>query len=97
LDRNVTTIRKYTEVLLDASKEVGIDISADKRNIFFARVQWKTTVLKCFCDLKNGVFSDVTPCGSCKNRHFGGVTAVKTSNLTFCDLVHSLLSSYGLS
>jgi hypothetical protein len=21
---------------------------------------------------KNGVFWDVTPCGSCKNRHFGG-------------------------
>jgi hypothetical protein len=22
--------------------------------------------------MKNGVFSDVTPCGSCKNRRFGG-------------------------
>jgi hypothetical protein len=22
--------------------------------------------------VKNGVFWDVTPCGSCKNRHFGG-------------------------
>jgi hypothetical protein len=22
--------------------------------------------------LKNGVFWDVTPCGSCKNQHFGG-------------------------
>jgi hypothetical protein len=22
--------------------------------------------------MKNGVFWDVTPCGSCKNRHFGG-------------------------
>jgi hypothetical protein len=22
--------------------------------------------------LKNGVFLDVTPCGSCKNRRFGG-------------------------
>jgi hypothetical protein len=22
--------------------------------------------------MKNGVFLDVTPCGSCKNRHFGG-------------------------
>jgi hypothetical protein len=26
---------------------------------------------KCFQTLKNGVFWDVTPCGSCKNRHFG--------------------------
>jgi hypothetical protein len=46
--------------------------------------------------LKNAVFWDVTPCGSCKNRPFGGtphdvaspkttffiVTAVKTSDLT---------------
>jgi hypothetical protein len=23
-------------------------------------------------NIKNGVFWDVTPCGSCKNRHFGG-------------------------
>jgi hypothetical protein len=23
--------------------------------------------------LKNGVFRDVTPCGSCKNRRFGGI------------------------
>jgi hypothetical protein len=22
--------------------------------------------------MKNGVFGDVTPCGSCKNRRFGG-------------------------
>jgi hypothetical protein len=22
--------------------------------------------------MKNGAFWDVTPCGSCKNRHFGG-------------------------
>jgi hypothetical protein len=22
--------------------------------------------------MENGVFWDVTPCGSCKNRHFGG-------------------------
>jgi hypothetical protein len=23
--------------------------------------------------MKNAVFWDVTPCGSCKNRHFGGI------------------------
>jgi hypothetical protein len=23
--------------------------------------------------MMNGVFWDVTPCGSCKNRHFGGI------------------------
>jgi hypothetical protein len=25
--------------------------------------------------MKNGVFWDVTPCGSCKNRRFGGLSA----------------------
>jgi hypothetical protein len=25
-----------------------------------------------FVAVKNGVFWDVTPCGSCKNRRFGG-------------------------
>jgi hypothetical protein len=28
--------------------------------------EWRMTVLK------NGVFWDITPCGSCKNRRFGG-------------------------
>jgi hypothetical protein len=28
--------------------------------------------------MKNGVFCDVTPCGSCKNRRFHGVTSQKT-------------------
>jgi hypothetical protein len=31
-----------------------------------------TTVLQTPFDMKNGVFWDVTPCGSCKNRRFGG-------------------------
>jgi hypothetical protein len=26
--------------------------------------------------MKNGVFSDVTPCGSCKNRRFGGTSVL---------------------
>jgi hypothetical protein len=30
------------------------------------------TVMKQVLNLKNGVFWDVTPCGSCKNRRFGG-------------------------
>jgi hypothetical protein len=52
--------------------------------------------------LKNGVFWVVTPCGSCKNRRFGGtwrllhqgviVTAVKTSNLTSI-VLFSLISN----
>jgi hypothetical protein len=31
--------------------------------------------------MKNGVFWDVTPCGSCKNRRFGGTCASETSVL----------------
>jgi E3 ubiquitin-protein ligase DOA10 len=27
--------------------------------------------------MKNGVFWDVTPCGSCKNRRFGGTQHLK--------------------
>jgi hypothetical protein len=43
---------------------------------------------------KNGVFWVVTPCGSCKNRRFGG-----TSNLTYlekttsCEVPHYSLFS----
>jgi hypothetical protein len=28
--------------------------------------------------MKNGVFWDVTPCGSCKNRHFGGLLGISS-------------------
>jgi hypothetical protein len=52
-------------------------------------------IMKTVEDLKNVVFWDVSPCGSCRNRHFRGtfhfspsqkttffiVTAVNTSNL----------------
>jgi hypothetical protein len=37
-----------------------------------------TTIVHVSCEvfiavpMKNGVFWDVTPCGSCKNRRFGG-------------------------
>jgi hypothetical protein len=36
-------------------------------SILFARFEVFTAVT-----MKNGVFWDVTPCGSCKNRRFGG-------------------------
>jgi hypothetical protein len=32
--------------------------------------------------MKNGVFWDVMPCGSCKNRRFGGTCASQASVLT---------------
>jgi hypothetical protein len=36
--------------------------------------KWNITRFEVFTavTVKNGVFWDVTPCGSCKNRHFGG-------------------------
>jgi hypothetical protein len=36
------------------------------------RVPEVLTALTTKITLKNGVFWDVTPCGSCKNRRFGG-------------------------
>jgi hypothetical protein len=44
---------------------VGLDI-ADNR-VSLERFEVFTAVT-----MKNGVFRDVTPCGSCKNRRFGG-------------------------
>jgi hypothetical protein len=38
-----------------------------KRNTISVRFEVFTAVT-----MKNGVFWDVTPCGSCKNRRFGG-------------------------
>jgi hypothetical protein len=38
-------------------------------------VQYLWSLNKCYLNygpLKNGVFWDVTPCGFCKNRRFGG-------------------------
>jgi hypothetical protein len=36
-------------------------------NVFIVRFEVFTAVT-----MNNGVFLDVTPCGSCKNRRFGG-------------------------
>jgi hypothetical protein len=37
-------------------------------NLVYVRFEIFTAVT-----IKNGVFWDVTPCGSCKNGHFGGM------------------------
>jgi hypothetical protein len=34
-------------------------------------------------DMKNGVLWDVTPCGSCKNRRFGGNTSQRASDASY--------------
>jgi phospholipid N-methyltransferase len=41
--------------------------------------------------MKNGVFWDVTPCGSCKNRRFGGV--VPSSPILVTLMMEALSSS----
>jgi hypothetical protein len=56
LGGNIDTINKSTETLIGASKEVGLKVNIEKTKYM----------------MKNGVFWGVTPCGSCKNRRFGG-------------------------
>jgi hypothetical protein len=41
--------------------------------------------------MKNAVFWDVTPCGPCKNRRFGG-KAVATSLILFTMMMEAILS-----
>jgi hypothetical protein len=43
-----------------------------RRNTFLRSVR-RLLVAAFFVTVKNGVFWDVTPCGSCKNRRFGGM------------------------
>jgi hypothetical protein len=44
-------------------------------------------------NLKNAIFWDVTPCGSCKSRHFGGMYRF---HLVTAKVVHSLLTLVNL-
>jgi hypothetical protein len=53
---NIDTINKNTEIVIYASKEVGLEVNVEKTEYM----------------LKNGVFWVVTPCGSCKNQRFEG-------------------------
>jgi hypothetical protein len=45
-----------------------------KKGIYdvIGKVRGKVMTRKIKKQVKNGVFWDVTPCGSCKNRRFGG-------------------------
>jgi hypothetical protein len=43
--------------------------------------------------MKNGVFWDVTPSGSCKNRRFGGVTASIISSVRRLLVTYSVVPS----
>jgi hypothetical protein len=52
-------------------------VNDEKGNIEVRKNPRKTTH-----NLKNGVFWDVMPCGSCKNRRFGGTYKSHTA-LTF--------------
>jgi hypothetical protein len=53
-------LRRVALVRTDVSEELSVS---------FIRV---TTIGELGTTLKNGVFWVVTPCGSCKNRRFGG-------------------------
>jgi hypothetical protein len=66
----------HAETLIPSvGKVYGVGISATQPTVFTEALLWtsKTPLL-----MKNGVFWDVTKCGSCKNRHFGGTSAFIT-------------------
>jgi hypothetical protein len=52
-----------------SSSETSVLTRATRRNIP------EDAILQLYFYLKNAVFWDVTPCGSCKNRHFGKLSA----------------------
>jgi hypothetical protein len=54
---------KMSECSIDHSEK----ILSEKMLMSVVRLEVFTAVT-----MKNGVFWDVTPCGSCKNRRFGG-------------------------
>jgi hypothetical protein len=43
--------------------------------------------------MKNGVFWDITLCGSCKNRRFGGTAKVVPSSPILATMIMEALSS----
>jgi hypothetical protein len=53
-------LRALQEILLYAEKLLSLTNTKHVRYEVFTAVS-----------MKNGVFWDVTPCGHCKNRHFG--------------------------
>jgi hypothetical protein len=111
LGDNIDTINKNTEALIDASKEVGLEViirkignrsfenvsqfkylgmTATNQNLIQEEIKRRlnsgnacyNSVQKLLFSvrfevftavtMKNDVFWDVTPCGSCKNQCFGG-------------------------
>jgi hypothetical protein len=50
----------------------AVEESSSLTSVFGNSVTEECFTLKMFMCMKNGVFWDVTPGGSCKNRRFGG-------------------------
>jgi hypothetical protein len=61
----ILSVKQYTYIELYQVIEVPLHFVSDL-------VYWLVCHSVCKRKLKNGVFWDVTPCGSCKNRRFGG-------------------------
>jgi hypothetical protein len=63
-----------------------LSVSNSRTGTFFVRFEVFTAVT-----MKNGVFWDVTPCGSCKNRRFGGTWRLVHQGDRFLRSVRRLL------
>jgi hypothetical protein len=52
--------------------EIGTTLAVTSKYMLFLRSVRRLLVTASVVSMKNGVFWVVTPCGSCKNRRFGG-------------------------
>jgi hypothetical protein len=72
---NAYWLRLLSYQFLDPIKCGKLSYVADLQTIFLARFEVFTAVT-----MKNTVFWDVMPCGSCKNRRFGGLHRLHHQN-----------------
>jgi hypothetical protein len=61
-------------------------VSGDNNDFIFPLERRNKTLI-----MKNPVFWDVTPCGSCKNRRFGGTLRILTASVTISQILVALM------
>jgi hypothetical protein len=67
-----TAVARFPEPLRCKQAKPREDETADWINEGIGLIRAKMKFLKLLASMKNGVFWDVTPCGSCKKRRYEG-------------------------